>query len=419
MLRTDSKGNPMSTKPAAVSLSDVLGLSRLVFDAADGATGIVEQMHSSILDTPGLPPLTPGVRGVTRLVYRGVRGAFRLTGKSIGGPAALVGGRPDDRPTSRGREVALAALNGVVGDHLVATGNPLALPMRFRRDGRVLKLDRAALAEAFPDATGKLAVLVHGLCVSDLQWRRQNHDHGATLAHELGYTPVYLSYNSGLHISVNGRAFAEALEALVPEWPVEIEDFVVIGHSMGGLVARSACAHAEEAGHAWRRHLRKLIFLGAPHHGAPLERIGNWVDVILGKTPYAAAFARLGQIRSAGVTDLRYGNLMDEDWQGRDRFGRAPDTRCAVPLPDGVACYAIAATTAASPGGVKDRLVGDGLVPVDSALGRHKDHARALEFPADRQWVACETGHLDLLSRRDVYERVAGWLADKGRREQR
>ena len=381
-------------------------------------TGIVEQMHSSILDTPGLPPLTPGVHGVTRLVYRGVRGAFRLTGKGIGGAAALVGGRPDDRPTSRGREVALAALNGVVGDHLAATGNPLALPMRFRRDGRALKLDRTALAEAFPDATGKLAVLVHGLCVSDLQWRRQNHDHGATLAHELGYTPVYLSYNSGLHISVNGRAFAEALEALVAEWPVEIEDFVVIGHSMGGLVARSACAYAEEAGHAWRRQLRKLIFLGAPHHGAPLERIGNWVDVILGKTRYAAAFARLGQIRSAGVTDLRYGNLMDEDWQGRDRFARAPDTRRAVPLPDGVACYAIAATTAASPGGVKDRLVGDGLVPVDSALGRHKDRARALEFPADRQWVACETGHLDLLSRRDVYEQMAGWLAGKGRREQ-
>ena len=94
---------------------------------------------------------------------------------------------------------------------------------------------------------------------------------------------------------------------------------------------------------------------------------------------------------------------------------RAPDTRRAVPLPDGVACYAIAGTTAVSPGGVKDRLVGDGLVPVASALGRHKDRARALEFPADRQWVACGTGHLDLLSRSDVYEQVAGWLVGNGR----
>ena len=121
---------------------------------------------------------------------------------------------------------------------------------------------------------------------------------------------------------------------------------------------------------------------------------------------------RLGKVRSSGVTDLRYGNLMDEDWRGRDRFARHPDTRRSVPLPEGVACYAVAATTASSIGGLKDRLIGDGLVPVASALGRHRDPARALNFPAGRQWIACETGHLDLLSRRDVYERIAGWIAD-------
>src|SRR5271167_4990910 len=341
----------MSAKPAALSISDALGLGRLAIDAADGLTGLVEHMHMSILDTPGFAPLAQGVTGgVTRLVYRGVRGAFRLTGAGVGGAASLLDARPDDRPVSRGREAALAALNGVVGDHLTETGNPLALRMQFRRDGRVLTLDEPALAEAYPDATGKLAVLVHGLCMSDLQWARQNHDHGAALARDLGYTPVYLSYNSGLHISTNGRAFAEALEALVAGWPARIEDFVIVGHSMGGLVARSACLYGEAAGHLWREKLRKLVFLGTPHHGAPLERIGNWVDVILGKTRYAAAFARLGQIRSAGVTDLRYGNLMDEDWQSHDRFARAPDRRRAVPLPDRVACYAIAATTAASPG---------------------------------------------------------------------
>ena len=235
---------------------------------------------------------------------------------------------------------------------------------------------------AFPEATGKLAVLVHGLCMSDLQWMRQNHDHGAALARDLGFTPVYLSYNSGLHVSTNGRAFAEALEALVAAWPVEIEDFAIIGHSMGGLVARSACLHAEAAGHAWRGELRKLVFLGTPHHGAPLERVGNWVDVMVGKTPYAAAFGRLGKMRSAGVTDLRYGNLLDEDWQGRDRFAREPDPRRPAPLPKGVACYAVAATTAASPGDLKDRLLGDGLVPLASALGRHKESATRIEFPA-------------------------------------
>jgi pimeloyl-ACP methyl ester carboxylesterase len=405
----------MPAKAAALSLSDILGLGRLAADGAAGLTELVEHMHTSILDTPGLAPLTQGLTGgVARLVYRGVGGAFRLTGKGLGGAAALVATESDNVPVSRGREIALAILNGVIGDHLAATGNLLALPMRFRRDGRPLRLERQALAETFPDATGKLAVFLHGLCMSDLQWTRQNHDHGAALAHDLGYTPVYLSYNSGLHVSINGRAFAEALKALIAAWPVAINDFVIVGHSMGGLVARSACLHAEAAGHEWRGELKKLVFLGTPHHGAPLERIGNWVDVMIGKTPYVAAFGRLGKMRSAGVTDLRFGNIEDEDWLGRDRFAREPDLRRPIPLPKGVACYAIAATTAASPGDLRDRLLGDGLVPVMSALGRHQESVRDLKFAPNRQWIACETGHLDLLSRRDVYERMARWVAGYG-----
>jgi pimeloyl-ACP methyl ester carboxylesterase len=399
-----------SAKPSSLSLADAIGLGRLAADSAAGVTSLIEEVHDAILDTPGLSSVAQGLTGgVTRLVYGGVRGAFRLTGRGLGGAAALVGPNPDDRPVSRQREIGLAALNGVVGDHLAATANPLASPMRFRRAGRALTLDRHALSRAVPDATGKLAVFVHGLCMSDLQWMRENHDHGAALARDLGFTPVYLSYNSGLHVSTNGRAFAGALEALVAAWPVAIDDFVIVGHSMGGLVARSACATGEEAGHAWRGKLRRVVFLGTPHHGAPLERLGAWVDGLLGKAPYAAAFARLGQVRSAGVTDLRHGNLLDEDWAGRDRFADVADTRRAVPLSAGVACYAIAASTAIAPG-LKEHFVGDGLVPVASALGRHKDPARTLMFPADRQWIARETGHLDLLSRREVYEQIVRWL---------
>ena len=238
--RLTTRDSSMQAKPAALSLSDLLGLGRLGADAAHGLTELVEHMHTSILGTPGLAPVAEGLTGgVTRLVYSGVRGAFRLTGKGIGGAATLLGPNPDDQPVSRGREAALAMLNGVVGDHLAETANPLALPMRFRRDGKPLTLEGGALGEAFPDATGKLVVLVHGLCMSDLQWMRQNHDHGAALARDFDFTPVYLSYNSGLHVSTNGRDFADALEALVAAWPVEIEDFVIIGHSMGGLVAEA------------------------------------------------------------------------------------------------------------------------------------------------------------------------------------
>jgi hypothetical protein len=106
---------PLSAKPAALSLSDALGLGRLAMDAADGLTALAEHPHMSILETPGIAPLGQGVTGgVARLVYRGVRGAIRLTGAGVGGAAALVSAKPDDRPAARGREAAIAALNGVV-----------------------------------------------------------------------------------------------------------------------------------------------------------------------------------------------------------------------------------------------------------------------------------------------------------------
>jgi pimeloyl-ACP methyl ester carboxylesterase len=402
---------PAFAKSGTLSLVDLLGLARLAAEGAEGVAEIVERLHGAILDSPGLAPIGKALTGdVTRLAYRSVRGVFRLAGAGAGVALARLDDKPDDRPASRAREAALAALNGVVGDHLAATGNPLALPMRFRICGRSLTLEPDALAAAFPDAPGQVVVLVHGLCMSDLQWTRRNHDHGAALARDFGYAPVYLSYNTGLHISTNGRAFADALERLVTAWPVEIEALLIVGHSMGGLVARSACLSGEAAGHSWRKKLRRLVFLGTPHHGAPLERIGNWADTLLGGTPYAAAFGALGKIRSAGVTDLRYGSLIDEDWRDRDRFAREPDRRRPAPLPKNVACYAIAATTAASPGSLKDRLFGDGLVPVESALGRHRDPRRTLDFLPERQWIACDTGHLDLLSRTDAYRRIAKWL---------
>jgi pimeloyl-ACP methyl ester carboxylesterase len=403
----------MATMKAAVSFSDDLGLSALAVDAATSLTDLVEQTHNSILNTRApFGTLGQGLTsGVSRFVYRGVCGGIWLTGAAIGNALVQVRAKQRDAPASRRRDIALAALNGLVGDHLVETGNPLALPMRLRHDGQTLALDRRSLSDALPNAAGRVVVLVHGLGMSDLQWRRQNHDHGAALAEELGYTPVYLFYNSGLHISINGREFAAMLEALIARWPIRIDDLVLIGHSMGGLVARSACRYGELAGHLWRRQLRKLVFLGTPHHGAPLERIGNWVEHAVGKTTYASAFTKLGRIRSAGVTDLRYGKLLDEDWEGRNRFASEPDTRNNVPLPAGVTCYAIAGTTANSAGGLVDRFVGDGLVPVESALGRHRDPTRALTFPTDRQSIACNTGHFDLLSRRDVYEQIARWLS--------
>ena len=396
--------------------SDLRGVNRLTIDAIVGVVDLVEAMHHSIASIPGMlaRPARGRTTGITGLVYRSIRGVIGLVGHGLDLLLARFEPLLGERSTWPGREALLAALNGVLGDYLAASNNPLAITMRLRRAGTPLPDERELLAAAIPRAGGKLVVLLHGLCMNDLQWKRRGHDHGAALARDLGYTPVYLHYNSGLHVSSNGRACAELLESLVQRWPVPLTEVVLIGHSMGGLVARSACHYGALARHEWRRRLDKLIFIGTPHHGAPLERGGNWVDLLLGSNPYSAPLARLGKIRSAGVTDLRFGNLVDEDWNKRDRFKHSRDLRVPVPLPEGVACYAIAATTGKTAGDLSDRLIGDGIVPLASALGRNGNPKLALTFDQSRQRVAYGTSHLDLLSRREVYVQIKRWLTVPG-----
>ena len=221
-----------------------------------------------------------------------------------------------------------------------------------------------------------------------------------------------LAVNSGLHISTNGRAFADTLEQLVKAWPVPVEELTIIGHSMGGLVTRSACHHTGEARHAWPTHLKALVFLGTPHHGAPLERAGNRANLYIGISPYTAPFARLGKLRSVAIQDLRHGNLLDSDWQGLRR-ATTRDTRTPVPLPRGVKCFAVAATKRAEPASLPSpvaRLPGDGLVPVASALGRHKDARFALAIPRARTHLCFGLDHFDLLSSGEVFQVMRDWL---------
>jgi hypothetical protein len=282
--------------------------------------------------------------------------------------------------------------------------------MQLRVRGAPLPLDRSEIAKMLPRSRERVVVMVHGLCMSDAMWNRQDHDHGQSLAHDLHADAVYVRYNSGRHISTNGAEFAALLERMVDVWPVPLRHLILVGHSMGGLVIRSACAAGEGAGHQWRSVLRALAFIGTPHLGAPLERGGHAVDTLFNASPYTVAFARLGQLRSAGITDLRHGFVLDDDWQGRERLRRAGPPKHAEPLPPNVPAFAIAGSLSrvapAHGGGPR----GDGLVPVASALGRHEDHAMAIGIGPARQWVAYGTGHLDLLGSRPVYERMKRWL---------
>lgn len=376
--------------------ADLIGASRLVIEAVAGVTELVEAVHMNVLARAIGSPAVKPITGVTRLVYRSVKGVTRLVGGGL--DAALDRLQPLlAEPGWKGREPMLAALNGVLGDRLALAHNPLAIPMQFRRGGEPLALQRV---------TGRVLVLVHGLCMNDLQWAREGEGHGAALERERGYTAVYLHYNSGRHISTNGREFAHKLQALVAQWPVPVEELVIVGHSMGGLVTRSACHYGALEQHSWPGLVRKLVFLGTPHHGAPLERGGNWVHLFTDLNAYSAPFSKLAKVRSAGITDLRHGTVLDQDWQDKDRFAHG-DLPEFLPLPPGVECLALAGTVGKEPGDLADRVVGDGLVPLDSALGKDADPARCL---AMAQAVFVRTNHMELLSSPAVREHLLAFL---------
>lgn len=394
-------------KPTHRPADDLRGLGRLAIDAVHGVTNVVEAMHRNIsgLAPPLGKPLPGPTSGIAGLVYRSVRGTTRLVGRSI--DAALQAAAPllgaSEAPPLR--DAVVAALNGVYGDHLQRSDNPLAIRMSLRRDGATLALTPESLA-ALPDAGARPLILIHGLCMNDRQWLRNGHDHGVALARESGYTPLYLHYNSGRHVADNGRELALLLQALVHAWPQPIEALTLLGHSMGGLVARSAAHHAQVHTLPWLEQLSAMVFLGTPHHGAPAERAGNWFDTMIGVSPYTAPLQKLGESRSAGIKDLRFGHITDAVPRGRLR----KDSRPPVPLPAGVRCHAVAATRgdAEQP---PASLPSDGLVPIASALGQHHDPALSLDIPEDRRWIAHQRSHFDLLSDTEVYARVRDWLS--------
>jgi pimeloyl-ACP methyl ester carboxylesterase len=398
-------------------LTDLRGYGRLAADAAVEITDLVETLHCTVARaaTPlGLRPVH--LRRIRGLVYSTIRKGTRLAGHALDVALSSLAPLIPEGPRTRRQEALRAAVNGVYGDHLAATGNPLAIPMRMRRLGRPLTLTCAELTSAIPNAGRRVLVLVHGLCTNDLQWRRRGHDHGAALARDLGYTSIYLHYNSGLHVAENGAELARLLETLFEQWPVPMEELTIIGHSMGGLVARSACEAARTAGHQWPVRLRRLVFLGTPHQGALLEQLGSWLELALRTTRYSAPFARIGAARSAGITDLRLGNITGEEPPPTRRTQHTRHTRrvpCArhVPLPAGAECFAIAATLGARARTIRDQLVGDGLVPLGSALGRHPDPQRTLAFLPARVCVARGTTHLDLMARAGIYPQLRKWLA--------
>jgi pimeloyl-ACP methyl ester carboxylesterase len=284
--------------------------------------------------------------------------------------------------------------------------------MAVRTDGRDVPLERSALAAAFPQAGERVVVFVHGLCGSEHSWiptAGPELSFGARLESDLGWTPVFIRYNSGLHISESGRSLAGLLEELLRAWPVPVIELALVGHSMGGLVCRSACHYGQAAGDAWTSRLRHVFCLGSPHLGAPLEKTANAAAVALGLVAETRPFARLLNLRSVGIKDLRFGALVEDDWQGRDPDAFLADTCSDVALLPAVRYHAIAATVTASARHPVGHVFGDLLVRLPSASGEGRRRRIGFDFEPRHRLGGLH--HFHLLHHPAVYELIREALA--------
>ena len=233
--------------------------------------------------------------------------------------------------------------------------------------------------------------------------------YGEGLRRDLGYTPLLVRYNTGLHVSDNGRALALLLERIVEAWPLAVREVVLVGHSMGGLVARSACHYGDLHGSTWAARVRHVVSLGTPHLGAPLEKATNVVGWALARWPESVPFARFLTARSAGVKDLRFGAVIDDDWQGHDPDEFLRDRCREMPFLHNAHYYFVGATIGQDPAGLAGRVLGDLLVRLPSASGdgRH----RRIPFEIDHGHHLTGVNHFDLLNHPAVYDQLHQWLA--------
>jgi triacylglycerol lipase len=217
---------------------------------------------------------------------------------------------------------AVSILNGMFGDHLQRRGNDLAIPMSLQHDGQSLALNAAALRAAHPVLTGKLCILVHGLCCNESVWtypataiRSDHASYGSQLQRDAGFTPFHVRYNSGLPIAVSGTHLAQLLRELAAAYPVPIDEITLIGHSMGGLVLRGACDPAQPESRIWAEKVRQVIYLGTPHEGADLERFTHLTTGILQAVPNPVTrlIGDLLGLRSRGVQDMRFGQPLSDN----------------------------------------------------------------------------------------------------------
>ena len=393
---------------------ELSALATLGFDELARATGGIGSIQRAVsgrvfrMVGPGAMLVRPVHEGITRGVYRGLGAGTRAVGLAAGRAAARREGLPLSS-TPYGSAV-IAAIAGLRGDALEEEGSPLAQPMAVRVAGEPVALEPEAIASAFPAATGRIVVFVHGLMTSEFSWALGGRERfGDRLAREIGCTPVYVRYNSGRHISENGRSLSELMEQLLAVWPVDVDEIALVGHSMGGLVARSACCHAAEADADWARLIKHSVSLGTPHMGAPLEQAVHYLSAGLARLPETRPFANFLRRRSGGIRDLRQGSLVDEDWRDCDPDALRGAACAEIPLLEGATHCFVSATITRSDRHPVGRLIGDTLVLKPSASGRSR--TRRIPFEDEYGMHLGKASHFALLYHPAVYEKLRAWLA--------
>lgn len=375
------------SKPNTLA-DDLSGLNQLSREGFVGVTEITESLHQNILSIGGFLNKNQQTNGLTGFIYRSVRFVANTSFQSADWVIRQVSPLLSEVAENQRRMRWLSMLNGVLGDHLVDTDNPLALPMAMVNGQYECTLQQAA--EQWSDTKKKPLLMVHGLCLNEQCWQAPGR-HGEMLAGLAHHAPSYLRYNSGLAIHENGRQLSEYLEKISQQLPAG-QRTDVLAHSMGGLVIRSALHAAQQAAYDWPARVDNLIFLGTPHQGAYLEKTGALGQYLMNISPYSRPFVKLTGRRSQGIQDLNSGRI--------NTGGRV------FALPKHIKTYAIAGLLQKKQAHLAGQLVGDGLVSVASALGHHRKKSRQLNLDKDHQFEMPGVSHMGLLSDQKAQELI-------------
>ncbi len=378
-------------------------LDLLVLGAVRDIHGSVSTRLHSVLDTvAGGPTVAHRAHdGISSGVYAGIGLGLKGAAKALRQADRLgLGSSIED--SAKGRFV-VSAVNGLIGDKLVADGSPLAIEIGVRRDGRDVPLTPEGLAAAYPEASDALVVFLHGLCETENYWDRRSRprredgtstpSYGARLESDEGWSSVFVRANTGLSLAETGVALNSLLGRLVDAWPTEVRRIALVGHSMGGLIARAACAVSTPADRDWTDRVTDIVTLGAPHTGSPVERTIARGIRVAAHAPELLPLARVFEQRSIGVLDLHDG--MPED------VGHVPHAKY----------HLVAATLSRSAKSPVAATVGDYLVQYRSAVGLLPGGVEM--FPDADVLHVPKADHFDLLNHDDVYAALRGWLADK------